>query len=95
MRMPGRSRGLEHDAVEFVVGAVARVVEIMELAHGGGAGVPHLLERLHREPEQLALVEPLDQRVHRLPPGPEVARAGGEPLALVRGGRAGRRASGR
>ncbi len=77
----GGGRGLEHDPVELVVGAVARVVEIMELAHGGDAGVPHLLERLDREPEQLALVEPLDQRVHRLPPGPEVARPGREPLA--------------
>src|SRR5918999_993207 len=42
----GGGCSVEHDAVELVVGAVTRVVEIMELAHGGDAGVAHLLERL-------------------------------------------------
>ena len=41
------------------------------------AGAPHLAEGLRpRAPEQLARVEPLDQRVHRLAPGPEAAAPG-------------------
>ncbi len=46
----GGGRGVEHDAVEVVVGAGGRVVDVVELADRRHAGVPHLLEGLDREP---------------------------------------------
>ena len=53
----------------------------MELAHGGDPRGPHLAEALAGEGAELVRVQPPDQVVHGLAPGPEVAGARGEGLA--------------
>ena len=81
-RMPAVGGGGEHDLVEgVVVGVRIAMVDVVELAHGGDAGRPHLAEGLEGERPQLVRVQPSDQGVHRLAPGPEVAGPRGEGLA--------------
>ena len=71
---------LQHDLVERVV-PVAIVMEVVELAYGGDAGVAHLGEGLGTGPAELSAVERADQRVHRLAPAPEAAGSRAELFA--------------
>ena len=52
--------------------ATGRVVEVVELAHGGDARARHLQEAVARGDGEAVRVERLGHPVHRLPPGPEV-----------------------
>ena len=73
---------LEHGLVERKI-ALALVVHVVELAHRGDAGVAHFGERAGGDPPERDPVQRADQRVHRLAPGPEAARAAWESLAVT------------
>ena len=57
------------------------MVDVVKLAHGGDAGGAHLAEALEGQGPELVRLQPADQAVHGLAPGPEVAGARGEGLA--------------
>ena len=79
---PRLGRGGEHHRVEGVVERRRiAMMDVVELADRRDAGPAHLAEGEEREGVELRGVQPSDQRVHRLAPGPEAAGAGGEGLA--------------
>src|SRR5690606_12748579 len=71
----GRDQGLAHGVGVGVGGAAGGVVQVVELADGGDAGEGHL--GVHGAGEAVVGVggQPVGDRVHDLPPGPEGAAA--------------------
>ena len=63
-----------------VLAAIGLVVQVMELADRGVAGLEHLDVDLRGDRAQLVRADPLDKPVHHLAPGPERCLASGEPL---------------
>ena len=76
------ARRLDHGLVQREI-ALALVMDVVELADRGDAGIAHLGEGAGADPAERSLVERADQGIHRFPPGPEASRAPGKRLSLA------------